>query len=295
MKILLATDGSEYAEGAAKFLTRFNFSPDDEIFILHVISWAPIMSEWASLFQDFKEISDVVVPKILDSAANILKTVKAKINSTFTEDYPDKAIVNIAVEADADLIVMGARGLKGIGSHIVGSVTKMVAINSPKPVLIIKPPKREKSGKIKILFATDGSVHSDTIGKELSLIPFPADTEITILNVVATAFKDIPERFAMEINERIKNIVASTREKEMKESGEIIVKAQKDLSSKFSKIKKLTKFGDPSVEILNAADATNADIIAAGTSGMRGIKGMLGSISRYILNHSNCSVLIGKT
>lgn len=36
MKILLATDGSEYSEGAAKFLTNFELSLNDEITILHI-------------------------------------------------------------------------------------------------------------------------------------------------------------------------------------------------------------------------------------------------------------------
>ncbi len=37
MKILLATDGSEYSDGAARFLARFEFSQADEITVLHVI------------------------------------------------------------------------------------------------------------------------------------------------------------------------------------------------------------------------------------------------------------------
>jgi nucleotide-binding universal stress UspA family protein len=295
MKILLATDGSEYSEAAAKFLTGLNFSPDDEISILHVISWVPIVSEWGAFYDNFKEIRDEVVPKILDSTANVLKPVNAKISASSEEGYPDKVIVDTSAESGADLIVMGARGIRGIGSHIIGSVTKLVAINSHKPVLIINPPPKETSGNIKILFATDGSAHSDSMGQVLSSVPFPDDTEVTILNVIATAFKDIPERFSMEINDRIKNIVAGTREKELKESAEIIDKAYKNLSGKFSKIEKLTRFGDPSVEILNAGETINADIIAVGTSGMRGIRGMLGSVSRYILNHSRCSVLIGMT
>jgi nucleotide-binding universal stress UspA family protein len=295
VKILLATDGSEYSEGAAKFLTRFNFTQDDEIAIYHAISWVPILSEWESLYADFKEIRDVVAPRILDSSANILKKVKAKISSSFTEDYPDKAIVKTSEESGADIIVMGARGMRGIGSHIVGSVTKLVAINSKKPVLVIKPSQKEKSGAIKILFATDGSVHSEAIGKVMSSIPFPDDTEVTILNVIFSALSDIPERFSIEIDDRIKKIVAGEREKDFKASEKIIEKTHKGLRNRFSVIEELTKFGDPPVEILNAAEALNADIITVGTSGMRGIRGMLGSVSRYILNHSKCSVLIGKT
>jgi hypothetical protein len=41
MKILLATDGSEFSERAAGFLAALDFSSDDEIMILHAISCVP--------------------------------------------------------------------------------------------------------------------------------------------------------------------------------------------------------------------------------------------------------------
>lgn len=294
MKILLATDGSKYSEEAAEFLTRFNFTPDDQINILHAISWTPVLTEWESLYDNFKEIQDKIVPRILDSTASVLKPVKAKVSTSSREDYPDKAIFDASEESGADLIVMGARGLKGIGSFMVGSVTRQVAIKSHKPVLIVKMPEVKKSGSLKVLFATDGSVYSEAVGKILSSIPFPDNTELTVLNVIPTVFKDIPERFALEINDRIKNIVAATREAEIKESEEIIDKAYKNLSGKFSKIEKSFKTGDASMVILNEAEAIGADIIAVGTSGMRGLMGMLGSVSRYVLNHAKSSVLIAK-
>ncbi len=294
MKILLATDGSEYSEEAAKFLTRLDLSADDEIVVLHALSWTPILSEWESLYADFKEIRYEVAPRILDAAEDILKPVKAGISRLLIDGYADKVIIDTAVDKDADLVVMGARGLKGAASLIVGSVTKAVAIKSSRPVLIIKTPAWEKSGAMKVLFATDGSIYSDAMGKVLSAIPFPADTELTILNTTATAFEDIPERFAMEINDRIKKIVAGARETESRQSQEIIKKAREYLHNRFSKIEEMTRFGDPSIEILRAAEELNADIIAVGSSGMRGIRGLLGSVSRYILNHSQCSILIGK-
>ncbi|MCK5427230.1 MAG: universal stress protein [Thermodesulfovibrionia bacterium] len=295
MKILLATDGSDYSEGAAQFLTRLDFSPADEIAIVNVINWVPIMSEWETLYPDFQEIRREIAPKVLDSASNILKTVRAKISSSYVEGYADKSIVDTAVDVGADLVVLGARGLRGIKSRFVGSVTKLVALKSPKPVLIVKPPQQEISGNIKILLATDGSVHSDAIAKVLSSIPFPDDTEITIMYVIFSAFSDIPERFAMEIDDRIKASIASAREKEFKESEEVIAKTREYVGNRFSKIHDITRSGFPSTEILNTADSSNIDIIVVGSSGMRGIKGMLGSVSRNILNQSQCSVLIGKT
>jgi nucleotide-binding universal stress UspA family protein len=253
------------------------------------------MNEWELIYDGLKEFRHEIAPRILDSTVNVLKPVNAGISSSLVDGYPDKVIVDTAVDTDVDLVVMGASGLRGAASLIVGSVTKAVAVKSPRPVLIIKTPQGEVSGAMKILFATDGSVHSDAMGKVLSSIPFPDDTEITILGVITTAYEDIPERFSMEINDRIKGIVASAREAEFKESEKIIKKAREGLSRRFSSIEELTKIGDPAEKILNTAETLNADIIAVGSSGMRGIKGMLGSVSRYILNHSQCSVLIGKT
>jgi len=295
MKILLATDGSEYSEGAARFLTGLNLSSDDEIVILHVVNWTPILSEWESLITDFKEIMEEVTPKILNSAAEILKPLGVKITTTSVEGYPDRIIADTGVSSGADLVVMGARGTRGIGSYIVGSVTKAVAINSPKPVLVIKPPQQEFSGRMRVLFATDGSVYSDVAGKVLSLIPFPDDTEVTVMNVVFSSFSDIPERFAMEIDSRIKENIASTREKEFKAAEAIIAKTREYLGRKFSNIEDMIRFGYPSSEILSAAKSLKSDIIVVGSSGMRGISGMLGSVSRKILNQAECSVLVGKT
>ena len=41
MKILFATDGSEYSGGAAGFLTGFELSGNDEIVVMHAVNWFP--------------------------------------------------------------------------------------------------------------------------------------------------------------------------------------------------------------------------------------------------------------
>jgi len=294
MNILFATDGSEYSEGAARFLTKFRISEKDTISVFHAISWVPVMSEYEHLYDDFTSLRNEIAPKILESTADILKTTGAKIETAFAEDYPDKAIINRAVEIDADILVMGARGLKGMGSHVVGSVTRGVSIKSPKPVLVIKPEQWEKAGNLKVLFATDGSGHADEVATLLASVPFPEGTELTILNVVFSTLMDIPERFALEVDERIKKIVAANREQESRDSDEILKGVYMKLQGIFPEAEKLRKFGDPPVEILETARDIQADIITLGSSGKRGVRAMLGSVSRYVLNHSSCSVLIGK-
>jgi len=295
MKILLSTDGSEYSERAAKFLTRLNWSSDDNITVFHAAYWIPFRYDKEFYLGTLKEIKKELAPRILDSALDILKPVQAKISVAIVEGSPEQCIVDAAVDSDMDMIVMGSRGIKGIESVFIGSVTRWVAVNSVKPVLVVKPPISAKSDKIKILFATDGSDYSQATIEFLSSMPFPDNTEVTILNVIWSNIFDIPERFVMEIDERIKKLVAGTRTMEFTESEKIIELAREYLNKRFKNIHVLSKVGDPSTEILKTVDTMEADIIAVGCRGLRGFKGMMGSVSRNILTHSKSSVLIGKT
>ncbi len=293
MKILLATDGSENSEKAAEFLNRLNLTPEDEIIVLHVISKVPFKDDRQSYYESLKKIKEEIGSKILDSTINKLK-IKGRISTSLIDGYPYKVIVDMADELKADLIIMGARGIKGIKSLFLGSTTRSVSINSTRPILAIKPSPWVSKGGIKILYATDGSKYAIETGRLLTAIPFPKNTEITIFNVISTSFIDIPERYWMEVDDKIKEEIAKIREVEFGIADRIIEEAKSLLREKFSKITVSIKFGDPSLEILSASEALNADIIAVGSSGIRGIKGMLGSVSRSVLGDAKCSVLIGK-
>ncbi len=291
MKILFATDGSECSEAAAKFLTRFRFTPRDEIVILHVVTEVPYDDDYRA---QIRHVIKKVAPKILNASMRALRPLEAKISSVEEEGPPDATIIRVATDSSADLIVMGARGLKGIKSLFLGSVTRSVAINSPTPVLVTKPAPYGTAEKMKVLFATDASLSSQSTAGLLASMPFPEDVEVVLMNVAWSAASDIPERFIMEIDERIKKDVAMARTLELAESERIIQEARAKLSKRFRNIHAIAKGGDPSMEILNEAETVRPDLIAIGSRGMKGFKGMLGSVSRRILGHAQCPVLIGK-
>lgn len=292
MKILFATDGSECSEAAAQFLTRFHFTPQDEIIVLHVVSDVPYDDDYHA---QIRHVIRKVAPKILHAALRTLKTVQARLSSMEEEGLPDTSIIKVAMDSSADLVVMGARGLKGLKSFFLGSVTRSVAINSPKPVLVTKPYRWDESRGMKILFTTDGSPSSLATARLLAAIPFPHHAELTIMNVAWSAVSDIPERFFMEVDDKIKGHVAMARKIEMESAEKIIEETKAHLGRRFARITGIAKGGDPSLEILNQSESEKPDLIAMGSRGMKGIRGMLGSVSRRILSRSACPVLIGKT
>jgi nucleotide-binding universal stress UspA family protein len=294
MKILLATDGSEYSKRAAEFLTCLNLSSEDEIAVFHAVYWIPFLYNTESYYDTFKEIKEEIAPRIIDSALEILKPVHARISTFILDGSPEQCIMDVAAKSDVDLIVMGARGIKGIESLFVGSVTRSVAIKSPKPVLVTKLLVCERPDKMKILFATDGSEYSIATGEFLTGIPFPDNTEITILNVMPSEFLDIPETFVPKINERITELMQRTTSHAFIASQRINDRARESLGKRFKNINVLSEIGDAPSEILKTAERLKTDVIAVGCRGLRGIKGMMGSVSRNVLTHSKCAVLIGK-
>jgi nucleotide-binding universal stress UspA family protein len=294
MKMLLATDGSKYSDGAARFLARFILSQADEITVLHVIPGVPFPHSGGSYKAALMQLGEELAPMIIDETAGLLKGLRAKVSTAVTTGHPAEAIVAVGKQSDSDLIVMGNRGMKAIGSFLLGSVTRAVAINSAQSVLVVKPPQGKQGGPLKVLFATDGSACAEETAKVLSLIPFHPDTSVTVVYVSLSAYMDIPDRFCPGMDERMKKIVSGMRLAETEHAEKILDQARTRLQGRFRKVAVLIKNGDPSEQVLQAAQETGADIIALGSRGIRGVSGMLGSVARNVLGHADCSVLVCK-
>jgi nucleotide-binding universal stress UspA family protein len=56
---------------------------------------------------------------------------------------PAEEIIAAATRLDADMIVMGSRGMGRLGSAILGSVASAVLRSAPCPVLVSREPEDE--------------------------------------------------------------------------------------------------------------------------------------------------------
>jgi nucleotide-binding universal stress UspA family protein len=292
MRVLFATDGSECAEDAARFLARLDFSEEDEIVVLYVVSDIPFEDDYEA---QVKHAIRRVAPKILESSKRILKPLKAQIATLEREGYPDTTIVETAVGSGSDLIVMGARGIKGIKLLFLGSSTRAVAITSPKPLLVVKQPSWKPSGPFKLLFATDGSEAAEATSQLLSLLPVPPDSKATIVSVVRSGFVEVPEKYRSDVEEGLKEGYERASKTAMDTAVSAVERARAALAPKFTEMRIATPTGDPAAEILRIEKTMQPDVIAMGSRGLRGVKGMLGSVSRRVLGNADTSVLIGKS
>lgn len=295
MNYLLPMDGSEYAGSAASFLSRFPLAEGDHVDIVHIITEPGGFGETYEHYDQIYRIKTELGEKILQEAAEKFEGAKAKVRLHLGRGYPYQEILEQAKDKETDLILMGSRGLAGFESFLLGSVTRKVAINAPVPVLVIKPAQAEPPDRpLNVLFATDGSDCANRAAATLHSLPLPSSTRLTILNVVDSPLGDIPERFGVEVDERIKTTVAEVRGDEIAVAEKLLAGEKEKFKGRFDQVKTLVKSGEVAPTIIEKVKKNQADIVALGCRGEKGLKGMLGGVSRRVLSYSPCSVLVAK-
>jgi nucleotide-binding universal stress UspA family protein len=138
--IVVGTDGSDSADRAL----------DEAIAIaqrdgatLHVVAAFPdpaiirerITSGATAARVNLSQVADSVLNRAAIHAEE--KGVHAETHSR--EADPAEAILDVAESVDADLIVVGSRGLSGFKKYLLGSVSAEVASHARCNVMIVRP------------------------------------------------------------------------------------------------------------------------------------------------------------
>jgi len=146
MKVLLAIDGSEFSEAASRMLAAQLSAQKIEVLVLQAVEplvfsnppqmaagYAPEMG--VRLQELIKQAKDTT-----ERAAQVLRAAGFKVNVRVVENEIRTAILDVAAEWRADLIVLGSHGKKGLRKFLLGSVAEYVARHAACSVLIVRTP-----------------------------------------------------------------------------------------------------------------------------------------------------------
>jgi nucleotide-binding universal stress UspA family protein len=134
VRILVGYDGSEPAKRALQRVADMA-GPDDEVLVVAVAEMhaRAVLTEGAQL--DPSEL-----PKRrrdLEEANAFLAERGVEAETILAQGEPGDAIVKIAHERDADLIVVGHRGMNALERILLGSVSSKVVHRAPCDVLVV--------------------------------------------------------------------------------------------------------------------------------------------------------------
>ena len=146
-RILLATDGSEEAELAALRAVELADATDSELHVVHVgvvpiflKSYPGTLGYYDKLYEQIEEVSRELLRKQTWRVKAVGGTV-AGAHLRMGEAALE--IVALAEELQADLIVIGSRGLGGVRRALIGSVSDSVVRHAHCPVLVVRPEKEQ--------------------------------------------------------------------------------------------------------------------------------------------------------
>lgn len=149
MRVLVATDGSEYSKMAVAESCRTLIQPETtEITVVSAYEDAyPITAEPFALSAEYYQKIDEAVHAqaeefVSEAAADIRKFFpgkELKLSMEVLRGSPDQQIVEKAREWKADLIVVGSHG-RGFWGRMLGSVSDGVVHHAPCSVLVVRRP-----------------------------------------------------------------------------------------------------------------------------------------------------------
>jgi nucleotide-binding universal stress UspA family protein len=274
-KILIAVAGLGKCEQMLKMLMEIPSVQRASVTILHVVSpqvTAELMAEKLT-----------GGGKILAEAIEYLKLDPAKVNVRLKQGDPKDTVCEVAEEEDADLIIMGSRGLSRLESILSNSVSQYVFQLTSRPMLLVKDDVDIKKIS-RIMVGYDNSIPAqESLKLALFLLRDIKGSQLLLTQVNG-------DKKAAEITNPEQDPIFAPAIKEAKKLGVAY--------------KCILANGNPGKEICKAADEFNVDLVTIGSHDRRpsiakslpDLDRLLGnSISDYVRVKSPCPVLLTRS
>jgi len=143
-RILVPTDGSETANKALVAALQIARDSGGRVRIIHVIEEMAYLTGYeqyggysGELISAMRETGN----KVLNDAMAIAQAAGVEADNLLFDNFGERlgeVLANTAKQWDADLIVVGTHGRRGIGRMLLGSGAEQILRLAPVPVLVIR-------------------------------------------------------------------------------------------------------------------------------------------------------------
>lgn len=150
-RILVPLDGSKYSDETVQFLLRIPLPPHTEVFVMMVVqSFAAVFVKAYTLdlerdrqiVAELQEAEEGAAGRLLAEKESQLRNGGYRVSAIIARGDPSREILREADQRHVDLIALGAQGLTGVRSFLLGSVAQRIARYAKPSVLIVRLPKR---------------------------------------------------------------------------------------------------------------------------------------------------------
>jgi nucleotide-binding universal stress UspA family protein len=290
-RILLACDNSAGSRMALRYACQLAES-EAALAVTHAVRESNFIASAAAAGAfppiDPKPMMDAVDESgdsVLKAAVDACAALGVAAKKVFAHGAPSDAVVAVARQIDAELIVVGTHGRKGIGRAFHGSVAEGIVRASDIPVLVItqhtKAPRSEALFR-RALVAIDESDPSTAALATAGKLAIGCGTRLILCNVVDSSDADFGPDDEDTIDRDVPGAVAFLLER---------AAAVKEIAPFLDD--EIVIEGEPADAIEHAAMQRNCDIIIVGSHGRRGLRRLWdGSVAETVARSSALPVLV---
>ena len=136
-RILVAVDGSAHSDRAVSQARTLAEQFGSTLFLVHAF---PHTSDLIGYEEFEKRVArrELAGQEVIDRARDQLGPAGARVEEELLEGPPAEAILAVAQQRRADLIVMGSRGLGDFEGLVLGSVSHKVIHSAACPVMVVR-------------------------------------------------------------------------------------------------------------------------------------------------------------
>lgn len=213
----------------------------------------------------------------------ITKEFRIDARYVLCEGEPPEVIAEVAQSKQADLIMLGTYGRKGLNRLLMGSVTSQVILDTPVDTLVVKKPCNACTGSYKsILVPFDGSDFSKKALTRACQLSKLDKADVTVMYVIPR-YEEMVDFFKTE---SISNSL-------QQEAAKIISRAVDLADTQGITLRTEIVEGHAAEKTVETAQRLKVDLIAMGSHGYRGInKAIMGSTAERVILNSACPILV---
>ncbi len=285
MRVLLATDFSRHATQARTLVTHFADQSATTVRVVHAIEpMTPVTSFGVVPILDL-DGNDRALYGEVERFADPLRDADRVVETDVLFGLAADVIIAEAARFEADLIVVGSRGRSDVASLVLGSVSAEVVDRAPCPVLVAR-----HDALSRIVFAEDGSRSAAAGASVITDLPPLRALPVRVVSVADVPFPYVTEGpFAAVVVQDYARRLSHVRA----EGRRLACVRVDSFSGAGMNATADMREGRAAAEIIAAAKADKSDLIVIGSRGLTGLtRFMLGSVSRAVLFHAPCSVLV---
>lgn len=137
-KIICPIDFSGLSRKALQYANEFARLSNGEVFLVGVVENDPTINYSHGL-----ETERAETQKKLETLVDEEQMAGVVADYAIYEGFPEESILDYAKRQEADIIIMGSHGRRGLKRMILGSVAEQIVRRSPCPVLVVKENEHE--------------------------------------------------------------------------------------------------------------------------------------------------------